>query len=291
MLIRTVALLVLLAVGGSNAATIAFERDGMICVAQPDGSKVRKVTKGVYPDISADGTMVVFNTEEANSGNRKIALADVATGKVMVIPNIPSDNCFGPAWSPDGTRVAFQMFNGTSWEIALIGADGADFEVLTIRSPKAVEAWRPTWAADGKSIFCHDLEAVFQVSLDGRILHRWPLMLIGKDVGMSSGSGLAASPDGRYLLMDVDMATEISVKGWDGPPPALWKLDLRSEKFSLVSPMDLLAWSPCWVTDDVVLCQGATGAKPKPGLYQLSLKSGGYKLLIPGATNPSASAR
>lgn len=283
--------MVLLAVGGVDAATIAFERGGMICVAEADGSKIRKVTKGVYPDISADGARVVFNTEEANSGNRKISVAEVATGKVTVIPNIPSDNCFGPVWSPDGKEVAFHMFNGTSWEIGLIGTDGTGFKVLTVRSPQVVEVWRPAWAADGKSIFCHDLEAIFQVSLEGRVLKKWPLTLIGKDVGMSSGSGLTASPDGRYLLMDVDMATEISVKGWDGPPPALWKLDLQTERFTLVSPMDLLAWSPCWLTEDEVLCQGATGAKPKPGLYQLLLKSGVYKLLIPGASNPSASIR
>ncbi len=288
---RYLALLLLLSLSGLDAATIAFERNGTIWVAQPDGSKIRKVTPGVYPDISPDGATIVFNTEEANTTNRQIALTDVATGKVTVIPNIPSDNCFGPVWSPDGRQVAFQMMRGPAWEIGLIQKDGTNFRPLPVRLPKGGEVWQPTWAADGKSLFCHDLETIFQVALDGHILRKWPLTLIGKDVGMSSGSGLAASPDGRYLLMDVDMAADISVKGWDGPPPALWKLDLRSQKLSLVSPMDLLAWSPCWLTDEVILCRGATGAKPKHGLYQLSLKTGEYKLLIPGAGSPSASAR
>lgn len=284
-----IAVLLIFSFSGLNAATIAFEKSGVISVARPDGSKIRKVIKGVYPQISPDGSTIVFNTEDEKTTNRKIALADVATGKVTIIPNIPSDNCFDPVWAPNGEDIAFQMMRGTTWEIGLIKADGTEFRALPVQLPKGEEAWQPVWAADGKSLFCHDLYTVFQIALDGSVLKKWPLSILGKDVGMSSGSGMAVSPDGKYLLMDADMPTSTSIKDWDGPPPALWTLEIQSGKVSLASPIDLVAWSPYFLTDETVLCVGVTGSKPKPGLYQLQLKTGEYKLLIPGAGSPSAS--
>lgn len=276
---------------GAKAVTIAFEKGGWIYVAQPDGSKARKVTRGVYPDISADGSQIVFNTEEPKTTNRKIAQVDVATGKVTVIPNIPSDNCFGPVWSPDGRQVAFHMMRGPKWEIGLVNVDGSDFCTLSVQLKNGGEVWQPEWAADGKSLFCHDLSTIFQVNLAGKILRKWPVTLFAKGAGMNSGSSLAASPDGRFLLVEADMDTEVSVKDWDGPPPALWKLDLHSEKITLVNPLDFLTWAPCWLNDKEILCVGATGNRPNPGLYQLTLKDGQRKFLLSGATSPSASRR
>src|SRR5438034_11584431 len=75
---------------------IADDRDGKIFVADVDGAHSKKIADGASPEISPDGTRVAFNTEgdaKNRSGpERHIAIADVASGKVTVVPNIPSDN-------------------------------------------------------------------------------------------------------------------------------------------------------------------------------------------------------
>jgi TolB protein len=91
---------------------IAYDRNGKIFVADLDGTHSKKIAEGDWPEISPDGTRVAFNTAgEAKNRpgpERHIAIADVASGKFTVVPNIPSDNCYGPVWSPDGKQLAFQ---------------------------------------------------------------------------------------------------------------------------------------------------------------------------------------
>jgi len=82
-----------------NAAQrkIAYDRGGKIFVAEVGGTHSKKIAEGVWPEISPDGTRVAFNTEGDAKNRlgpeRHIAIADVASGKVTVLPNIPSDNC------------------------------------------------------------------------------------------------------------------------------------------------------------------------------------------------------
>jgi TolB protein len=101
---------------------IAYERSEKIFVADPDGMHSKKVADGALPEISPDGTRIAFNTEgdaKNRSGpERHIAIADVANGKVTVLPNIPSDNCFGPVWSPDGKQLAFSIMADKAWQLA-----------------------------------------------------------------------------------------------------------------------------------------------------------------------------
>src|SRR6476620_1260384 len=82
---------------------IAYERGENIFVANRDGTHAKKIADGALPEVSPDGTRVAFNTEgdakNRPGPERHIAIADIAGGKVTVLPNIPSDNCFGPVWS------------------------------------------------------------------------------------------------------------------------------------------------------------------------------------------------
>jgi TolB protein len=92
---------------------IAYQQGENIFVADADGTHSKKIAEGALPEISPDGTRVAFNTE-GDAKNRPgpechIAIADVTSGKVTVLPNIPSDNCFGPVWSPDGKQLAFSI--------------------------------------------------------------------------------------------------------------------------------------------------------------------------------------
>ena len=114
-----------------NAAErkIAYERGENIFVADADGTHSKKIAKGALPEISPDGTRIAFNTEgdakNRPGPERHIAIADVASGKATVLPSIPSDNCFGPVWSPDGKQLAFSTMTDNAWHLGLVNADGS----------------------------------------------------------------------------------------------------------------------------------------------------------------------
>src|SRR5436305_5005074 len=140
---------------------IAYEHDEKIFVANVDGTHAKKIADGALPEISPDGTRVAFNTEGDSKNRpgpeRHIAIADVTTGKVTILPNIPSDNCFGPVWSPDGKQLAFSIMTENAWHLGLVNAEGSGFRFVKNAELKPDAFGAPEWARDGQSIFCHDL--------------------------------------------------------------------------------------------------------------------------------------
>ena len=138
-----------------NAAErkIAYDRSGKIFVADVDGTRSKKIADGDWPEISPDGTRVAFNTEgdakNRPGPERHIAIADVATGKVTVLPNIPSDNCFGPVWSPDGKQLAFPIMANKAWQLGLVNADCSGFRFVKNAELRPEAFGAPEWARDG----------------------------------------------------------------------------------------------------------------------------------------------
>lgn len=213
----------------ANAAQrkIAYDRGGKIFVANADGTHSKKIAEGTWPEISPDGTRVAFNTEgdakNRPGPERHIAIADVATAKVTVLPNIPSDNCFGPVWSPDGKQLAFSIM-----------ADKAS---------------------------------------------------------MNGGDRLSVSPDGKALLMDVDCGSEHERKNWDGPQPAIEKLDLTADTAAVrVTGKDDFVWEPFWLNANEFLCIIQKEKENEASIYRMSLDGKNPKLLVKHARTPSASA-
>jgi TolB protein len=78
---------------------IAFERNNVVYVANLDGTNEKKIADGIFPANSPDGTRVAFNTVEKTSDTtyvRHIAVVDVATGRVNVFKDVPSENSYLP---------------------------------------------------------------------------------------------------------------------------------------------------------------------------------------------------
>jgi TolB protein len=184
---------------------IAYEHRDNIFVADTDGTHPKKIAAGALPEISPDGTRVAFNTDEDSKTRpgpeRHIAIADLGTGKVTILKEIPSDNCFGPVWSPDGSKLAFSIMAEKEWHLGLVNADGSGFRFVKNAELKSEAFGEPTWARDGKSIFCHDLDNIYQIDLDGNVLKKWELSKILTDASMNGGDRLTVSPDGKALLM------------------------------------------------------------------------------------------
>ena len=273
---------------------IAYERGENIVVADADGTHSKKIAEGALPEISPDGTRVAFNTEgdakNRPGPERHIAIADIAGGKVTVLPNIPSDNCFGPVWSPNGKQLAFSIMAEKEWHLGLVNADGSGFRFVKNAELKSEAFGAPEWARDGKSIFCHDLDNLYQIDLDGNVLKKWELSKILTAAGMNGGDRLSVSPDGKALLMDVDCGSEHERKNWDGPQPAIEKFDLSAEKAVRVTAKDDFVWGPFWLSANEFLCIIQKENENQPSIYRMSLDGKNAKLLVKHARTPSASA-
>ena len=273
---------------------IAYDRNGKIFVADVDGTHPKKVAEGDWPEVSPDGTRVAFNTEgdakNRPGPERHIAIVDVASAKVTVIPDIPSDNCFGPVWSPDGKRLAFSIMTHNVWDLGLVNADGSGFRFVKNAELKSEAFDAPEWARDGKSIFCHDLDNIYHIDLDGNVLKKWELSKILTDASMNSGNRLSISPDGNALLMDVDCGSEHERKNWDGPQPAIEKLDLSAEKAVRITGKDDYVWEPFWLTANELLCIMQKENEKQASIYRMFLDGKNPKLLVKDARTPSASA-
>jgi TolB protein len=272
---------------------IAYERRDDLFVADADGTHQKKIADGALPEISPDSTRVAFNTEadaKTRPGpERHIAVADLATGKVTVLNDIPSDNCFGPVWSPDGSKLAFSIMAEKEWHLGLVNADGSGFRFVKNPELKSEAFGEPTWARDGKSIFCHDLDDIYQIDLNGNVLKKWALSKILTDASMNGGDRLSISPDGKVLLMDVDCGAEHERKNWDGPQPAIEKFNLASEKAIRITGKNDFVWDPFWLSNDEFLCILQKENENEPSIYRMSLNGKNAKLLAKHARTPSAS--
>jgi TolB protein len=273
---------------------IAFERGDNVWIANLDGSDAKKVAAGSLPDISPDATRLAFNTDEDSKTRpgpeRHIAIADLASGKATVLKDISSDNCFGPVWSPDGNKIAFSIMADKEWHLGLVNADGSGFRFVKNAGLKSDAFGEPAWARDGKSIFCHDLDNLYHIDLDGNVLKKWQLSKVLTEAGMSGNNRLSVSPNGKTLLMDVDVGADHERKNWDGPQPAVYMFDFDTEKTTRVTAKDDFVWDPCWLTNDEFLCLIQKERENEPSLYRMPLNGKKPKLLVKHARTPSPSA-
>src|SRR5438046_8241262 len=112
---------------------IAFERNQAVWIANLDGTGEKKVADGIFPAISPDGTRVAFNTVEKTSDTsyvRHIAVVELATGKLNVFKDVPSDNSYYPSWTADEKQILFTTRPHEVWDLAAINSDGTNFHVL-----------------------------------------------------------------------------------------------------------------------------------------------------------------
>jgi TolB protein len=106
---------------------------------------------------------------------------------------------------------------------------------------------------------------------------------------MNSGGRLAISPNDGTLLVDVDMDEDASRKDWDGPPPAIWSVDLSKGLATRLTPKGTFAWEPCWVTSDAFLCLIQPASAKEPSIYRMSADGKTRQALVKNARDHSVS--
>jgi TolB protein len=272
---------------------IAFERNDAVYIANLDGTNEKKIADGVFPAISPDGTRVAFNTVEKKSDTtygRHMAVADVATGKVNVFKDVPSDNSYYPSWTADGKQILFTTRPHEVWDLVAINSDGTNFRVLKSGAQNEVTRYSPVWGRDGQSIFCEDMTNIYQIGLDGAVLAQWKISKIVPKGDMSGDGRIDVSPDGKRLLLSIDMGEESGRKDWDGPSPALWAFDLQSQKATRLTPKKLFAWDGVWIDNDNILFLSRAAGEKEDSIYRMSADGKNLKRLIKNARFPCVSA-
>ena len=269
---------------------LAFEREEAVWIAAVDGSGAQRLTAGVDPQISPDGSAVAFTNDTSTAGEvlRAIAVFDIAARSSRVLSAVPSRNAFGPVWSPDGKRLLFAILIDEAWQVGLIGADGTGFRVLR-GAAGGRSCYGAAWAADGASFFCQDLEAIHRIGFDGQELWSAAVAKLFPREDLNSGARLVVSPDGRSLLVDVDMDEDTTVEGWDGPPPSLFAVDLAAATARRLTPKGLLAWDGCWLSAGEIVFIAQHAGEHTPSIVAMALPGGKPRLLVRDARMPSVS--
>ena len=272
---------------------IAFERDQAVWIANLDGTGEKKIADGIFPAISPDGTRVAFNTVEKTSDTsyvRRIAIVDVATGKLNVFKDVPSDNSYYPSWTADGKQILFTTRPHEVWDLVAINSDGTNFHVLKPGVQNEVTRYSPIWARDGQSVFCEDMANVYQLGLDGAVRAQWKIDKIVPKGDMSGDGRIDMSPDDKRLLLSIDMGEESGRKDWDGPLPALWSFDLQSQKATRLTPRKLFGWDGVWIDNHNILFLSKAAGDKDDSIYRMSVDGKNLKRLIKNARFPSVSA-
>jgi TolB protein len=269
---------------------IAFERHDAVWIANLDGTGEKKIADGTFPAISPDGTRVAFNTVEKTGDSkymRHMAVVDVATGHVTVFKDVPSDNSYYPSWTADGKQILFTTRPKEVWDLVAINADGTNFHVLKAGEQDAVTRYSPVWAHDGQSVFCDDMTNVYQIGMDGAARGQWKVDKIVPNGDMSGDCRIDVSPDGKRLLLSIEMAEESGRKDWDGPLPALWSFDLQSQKATRLTPKKLFGWDGVWIDNSNILFLSRAVGEKEDSIYRVSTDGKDLKRLIKNARFPS----
>ncbi len=268
---------VLTVVAEDSTRKLAYEKDRKVWVANIDGTGAKKIGAGLFPDISPDGTHVAYNTEEQTGKTawaRHIAVTDLASGKQTVFKDVPSENSYYPKWAPDGAHIAFTLYDGKNWHLAMVSSDGSGFKYIKKSKDTEATLYSPCWAPDGKSLFAQDMKHIYRIGLDGAVIAQWEINKCISNGDMSGDGRIDVSPDGKKLLLGIDMGEEARRKDWDGPLPALWTLDLDSKKGMRLTSKKLFGWDGCWVDGSTVLFLSQAAGEKTASLYKLSVSGG-----------------
>jgi Tol biopolymer transport system component len=175
-------------------------RDGhannQIYIMHSEGSSPVRITydtaSDVDPDISPDGQLILFTSNQTATGNNNIFVRD-RRGVVRNLTNDPASDQWA-RWSPDGKQIVFESNrDGGVFEIYVMNADGTD-SPTRLTSPPTLGRY-PSWSPDGKQI-------VFRRGRDIDVIHAdgtgTPIQLTS-EVAPSFAQMPAWSPDGRHI--------------------------------------------------------------------------------------------
>lgn len=264
---------------------VCFTRGEFIYLKDMKTGLERRIVKGSYPNLSPDGkTLAISVDQETRSRvlSREIKLIDLATGKVTDFVSLKKYLCYGAVWAPDGKKIAFGLFKDNQWVVAMMDVESRDWRVLTENLNKVVGVSVNSWTSDSKSLFCQDLDNIYQIGIDGAVLKKIPVADVVDDISyISSLTKFSLSSDGRSLLFDTGEQPD------DPRPPMVWIYDLQTRTRKRISGKTLGAYNPQWSPsgDEIIFTAVplAKGRKNIPAIYRMRKDGTQVQLLVANA--------
>lgn len=188
---------------------------------------------------------------------------------------MPSDRSYHAAWSPDGTRILFTLRRNELWDLGLglISVDETGFRFLKKDGLSEVTCYSPVWARDGQSVFYQDMRSIYRLGFDGAVLAQWEIEKTIPNGEMSGDSQIDVSPDGKRLLLSIDMSTEGPTGSvvWVGTWGALWSFDLESQHAVRLTPTTLSGRNGVWLDNDNILFVTQAAEESEVSIYRMSI--------------------
>ena len=278
-------------VSAASAQTVAFQSDTHIAVANlaEDKPKVRKLVEEADPSLSPDGTKIAY-TKSDDAGNRRIAIYDLSTGKSSLVKGIKGQNEFGAIWSHDGKTLLFNHFIETDWSLASVNASGGGFQIVIDKGVRQVAGFANI---PGTSDWlCHDLESFYLAKIDGSGAAKLTDLPKSKAIeGLSMPTHLSVSPDGKNALLEQLVDAEAKPED-EGPPSAVFQIEIATGKITRVTPKGLYADGPSWLPSGKEFLFGSFDSKTQTeSIYRMAIEPGSKPVLVlKKARNPSVAS-
>ncbi len=180
-----------------------------IVVSNPDGSEHVLLGDGIFPNLSPDGSRVVYT---ATGGS--LLLRNLPEGPEVSLTANP-DGVFDiwPVWSPDGSQIAFDRVVEHIADMYLIDPDGSNLRpaVSSVEDERLLG-----WSPDSRLLY-------YRVTLSDGYLVRALDVSTGniQEIGRlpQGAQTTALSPDGTQMLYFMEQGTYIAAL--DGSNPVL----------------------------------------------------------------------
>jgi TolB protein len=261
--------------------------NGKVAYQRADGDKTFVLfEKGREPCVSPDGKRVVYWTSAPGGidSSAPLVWADVDGG---ARGQWRAGNLRSPHFSPDGKQLLWGEMVDGRWAVMRANRDGATPR-LVFRGPESV--FHADWLPDGKGIITHDLDSVFWVALDGKVLRKIATRDLAGESGISSDDRFLVSPaDANRLVYSAEVsATKAMDKAlhYDGASSALFSYDLATKQRRRLTGDDVFAHDPAWARDGKsVWCRGfRIGKRPlRDGILRVPVDGGEITRVAPGS--------
>jgi len=224
----------------------------------PDGSDLHTIGAGQSPQISPDGSKIVYmemnlTVTPTCPGRQPLYPEDIyimnADGSHIVnLTNGAHCKSRDPIWSPDGTKVAFTDTNN----IWTVNTDGSDLTQVTDFLTGTGVGEYFSWTPDGSKFLYSTQDGIHEINTDGTN----DVLLIPDGSGESNGSPVE-SPDGSMIAYEVsDLNTGesyLDTANNDGSNPTV--LFTIGNQNGILDSGNSIGWSPDSSTLDFTVRQ------------------------------------
>ena len=234
-----------------------------------DGSGATDLTNNAvfdwYPDISADGSKIVFASDA--DGDYEIYSMNIdGSGRTQLTHNTGLDG--GPAWSPDGTKIVFSSGGG---QLVTINSDGSGEQIIET----GPNAETPEWSPDGTKV-------VFEANRNGDNVD---LFVVNASGGTTTRLTTAPerdllpdwSPDGTKIAFIHDVCSPCN--------PEVWVMNANGTgQTGLTSSAPLWNEWPAWSPDGTQIAFSRTNSLGRWDLYRMNANGTNQQLVTTGGT-------